>query len=114
MARAGKSSRQSATRRTKRKSRDMRIADLLRRHLGRMKPERLTICERQFPFRVRADLQRAVELVLERGSTVRQFCGIRKEYDFHGLDLAGLFVEERHYPAVAVPPMYEEVDIGED
>jgi chromosomal replication initiation ATPase DnaA len=97
-----------------RKSKDILVADLLRRHLGPMKPEKLSISERQFPFRVRADLQTAVDEVVNVGSTVKQFVGLRKEYDFHGLDLAGLFVTEKHYPAVAVPAQYEEIDIGED
>ena len=102
---------------------DQPVLPMLRRHFGRIKPSDLTIAERQFPFRVRADLQRAIEQVLAlpgQGSgggdgrtRVRNFCGVRQEHAFEGIDFAGL-LSDGHAMAVATPPQYEEIDIGED
>jgi hypothetical protein len=39
---------------------------------------------------------------------------VRKAFDHEGLDFAGLLVYDQHYPPVAVPPQYEEIDVGED
>jgi hypothetical protein len=93
------------------------IADLLREHFGHDidTPDRLSITEREFPFRVRADLQRSVEQMLstESGADVRRFCGVRKAYAFQGVDFSDLIVHDERQPVVAVPPQYEEVEIGE-
>ena len=73
----------------------------------------LAITERQFPYRVRADLQRGIDSLLE---TVRvlHFCGVRKQYAREGVNFTELLVRDRNNPAIAVPPQYEEIDIGED
>lgn len=76
--------------------------------------ERLSVAERKFPFRVRADLQRAIEQLLRDGEGVVRFCGVRKPYSHEGIDLASLLTDEPHNPAVAVPPQYEDVDVGEE
>jgi cell division protease FtsH len=103
----------AAKRKKDRAEKDTLIADLLRRHLGRVEPQDLSISERQFPFRVRADLQKAMEQVIA-GREVRRFCGVRKAYDHEGLDFAGLLTYAEHHPPVAVPPQYEEIDVGDD
>lgn len=101
---------------TKKKSQpgDTLVSDLLRRHFGNVKVTALRIAERRFPFRVRADLQRAVERVLGGAAGVRHFSGVHQPYSHEGLDFAALMVRDRNYPPVAVPPHYEEVDVGEE
>jgi cell division protease FtsH len=108
--------RKTSTRKIQKKSkpRDTLIAILLLKHFGRIDPQDLCISERQFPFRVRADLQQAVDRVIGNGPDVRQFCGVRQQHAFEGIDFAALMVHNDHFPPVAVPPQYEEVDIGDD
>jgi hypothetical protein len=92
---------------------DTLISTLLLKHFGRVKPQDMCISERQFPFRVRADLQQAVDRVIGAGgASVRQFCGVRQQYSHEGIDFPALIVHNDHHPPVAVPPQYEEVDIG--
>lgn len=102
---------------------DLPVLPMLRKHFGRIKPSDLTIAERQFPFRVRADLQRALEQVLaaEDGAPtdrsrvrVLSFCGVRQEHAFEGIDFAGMLSDAAGTAAIATPPQYEEVDIGEE
>ncbi len=115
MAYSKKATKAKAAKKVKRgKPKDTLISDLLFRHLGRVKPEDLNISERQFPFRVRADLQKAVEKVIGGGASVRQFCGVRQPHSFEGLDFTALMIHHDHYPPLAVPPQYEEIDIGEE
>ena len=64
-----------------------------------------------FPFRVRADLQRAIDRLFAAEAAITHFCGVRKEHAYEGINFAGLLVDG-HSPAVSVPPEYEEVDIG--
>jgi cell division protease FtsH len=91
-----------------------RVRSLLEQHFRPISLEDLVISERQFPYRVRADLQRAIDRLFMAGTTVRHFCGIRKEYSyFEGLGFAGLLVEG-HQPAISVPPEYEDVDVGDE
>lgn len=93
--------------------RDTLISALLLQHFGKVRPEEMCISERQFPFRVRADLQQAIDRVIGSGdAAVRQFCGVRQQYSHEGIDFSSLIVHNDHYPPVAVPPQYEEVDIG--
>jgi hypothetical protein len=88
------------------------IRPLLEDHFHPTTLDDLTISERRFPFRVRADLQRAADRLFAAGVTIRRFCGVRQEHAYDGITFAGLLVEG-HNPAVAVPPQYEEVDVGE-
>lgn len=109
-----KAKRSSKRRRKPRTSRVGDISTMLTRHLGKMQADRITISEREFPFRVRADLHTAIQHVVSSGTRICHFCGLQRMFDFHGVDLAGLFVAQKHNRAVAVPPQYEEIDIGED
>ena len=89
-----------------------RIADLIQRHFDPLDIESLTIAERTFPFRVRADLQQAVDRIFGDGVDIVRFCGVKKEYWMGGLDFSGLLTDEQQ-PALAAPPQYEQIDIGE-
>ncbi len=90
------------------------IHALIQSHFDPTAAEDLTITERQFPLRVRADLQRAVDQVVRDEATVSFFCGVRKPHAFEGISFSELLVRDRHNPVQSVPPLYEEVDVGEE
>ncbi len=73
----------------------------------------VTITKRAWPYRMRADLQRAIDQIL-CGGIVKRFSGVKKEYSHHGLELHDLMSFSRHENATCVPPIYEEIDIGEE
>ncbi|HEY7309756.1 MAG TPA: ATP-binding protein [Gemmataceae bacterium] len=89
------------------------LRPLLESHFRPLVLDGLTIAERRFPFRVRADLQRAIDRLFNSTASIRHFCGVRKEHVTDALNFAALLVDG-YSPAVSVPPEYEEVDIGED
>lgn len=91
-----------------------RIADLIRSHFQPNSVSQVTISERRFPFRVRADLQRAIDRLFEDETRICHFCGVRKEYSHEGVSLSDCLIVSEHYPAVSVPPQYEEIDIGDE
>jgi cell division protease FtsH len=88
------------------------LRPLLDAHFHPASLDDLTILERKFPFRVRADLQRAIDRLFTPAATISYFCGVRKEHAYEGLTVSSLLVDG-HSPAVSVPPQYEEVDVGE-
>jgi len=90
------------------------IATIIRAHFAPTGVQNISISERQFPFRVRADLQRAIDRLFGSGAVIRHFCGVRKEYSHDGLTLSDCIVANQRNPTVAVPLQYEEVDIGDD
>ena len=90
------------------------IHALIQSHFDPTPVEDLTITERQFPLRVRADLQRAVDRVIRGEVAVSFFCGVRKTHAFEGISFSELLVRDRNNPAQSVPPLYEEIDVGED
>ena len=86
--------------------------NVLAAHFHPLSLEEITVSERKFPFRVRVDLQRAIDRLFVEGTAISFFCGIQKEYpsDF---SFSSLLMDGNN-PCVAVPPEYEEVDIGEE
>lgn len=99
-------------RRSRRDGRKL-IRSLLQSHFHPADLESTMIFERKFPFRVRADLQRAIDRLFLDKTKVSHFCGVQKEDSYEGLNFSRLMVDG-HSPAVSVPPQYEEVDVGED
>ncbi len=89
------------------------ILPLLESHFAPLALQRLSITERRFPNRVRADVQRALDDIGQH-FTVRQFHGIGKRYVHDGVNFMELFVRDRNDPAFVAPPQYEEIDIGEE
>ncbi len=96
----------------RRKRRASEISRLLRQHFAPEPLDNLTVTERTFPLRVRADLQKAVEQLLAERKRVVHFCGVRPSFAHEQLDFQGL-ITPGHNPTFSVPPQYEEVDIGE-
>ncbi|HEY3395044.1 MAG TPA: ATP-binding protein [Lacipirellulaceae bacterium] len=89
------------------------IASMLSQHFRPLPVSELTITERQFPYRVRADLQRAINRLFNETTRVTHFCGVKKQYDHNGITFSDLIYPSRNDPAVSIPPQFEEVDIGE-
>lgn len=100
----------SRTRTRSKRRRQPRAADLIVRHFKPLSLADVTISSRTFPYRVRADLQRAIERVFDAASVVR-FTGVHKEYSPYELEFANI-LGESHSSALAIPPQYEDVDIG--
>src|SRR6185503_8282641 len=90
------------------------INSLLREHFNPVQLSDLTITERLFPFRVRADLQRATKALFSGGTRISHYCGIQLSYSHEGLNFTGLIMPNDNNPPLSVPPEYEEIDIGED
>jgi AAA+ superfamily predicted ATPase len=88
------------------------IPVLLRRHFQTTTLAELAITGRQFPARVRADLQRALDRLFGAETRIARVCGIRQEHVFFGLSFAELLATDSTVVPVAVA--YEELDIGED
>jgi len=88
------------------------IHPLLQKHFTGLAIDDLAITERHFPARVRADLQRALDALIG-AFACEQFSGVRRRYE-HDLNFTQLLVRDGNDPALAVPPQYEEVDIGEE
>lgn len=91
------------------------VQSLIVAHFAPSPADTLCVTERQFPYRVRADLQRAVDRLLGEGDVAATFfCGVRKRTTIEGISLAGLMAPDPRDPALSIPPLYEEIDIGED
>lgn len=90
------------------------VVDLVRAHFHPTSTDQITISERQFPFRVRADLQRAIDRLFDTTTTITHFCGVQKEYAHEGVTFSDCVVPSQHNPIVSVPPQYEEIDIGNE
>lgn len=89
------------------------VAALLKAHFHPVAMIDITVAERKFPFRVRADIQRTIDKLFGDGIKVHHFFGVRKEYHHGGTTISDCIIESEHNPAVSVPPEYEELDIGE-
>ena len=100
------------SKRQKRSGHDQ-IFEPLERHFRPIPISDLNVSERQFPYRVRADLHRAIHHLFETGTTILNFCGARKQYEHTGIKLSDCLVPALHDPVMTYPAEYEEIDIGE-
>lgn len=87
---------------------------LVRKHFAPHSLDDLSITERRFPMRVRPDLQRAIDRVLEGEVSLHHFCGVSKQHTYHGVEFSEVTANNDRDPVIGVPPQYEEVSIGED
>jgi len=90
------------------------VSTLIQTHFDPVSPDALSITDRTFPGRVRADLQLGIQRLFEGEMNVLHFCGVAKRYSQTTLDFSDLFVKHHDNPVVSIPPQYEEVDIGEE
>ncbi|MFO1045649.1 MAG: ATP-binding protein [Planctomycetaceae bacterium] len=90
------------------------ISPLLVSHFHPVPTDNVTISERQFPYRVRADLQRAIDNLLVERTQILHFCGVRQEYAHMEVSMSDCFVSSQNNPTLSIPPEYEEINIGEE
>ncbi|MEX2119967.1 MAG: hypothetical protein WD847_10270 [Pirellulales bacterium] len=88
------------------------VATLIKAHFRPVPLDNITICQRRFPFRVRADLQRAIDRLFGEQTVVCHFSGVRSEYS-EEVDLPASLIEGIT-AALTVPPEYEEIDVGDE
>lgn len=90
------------------------VATLLKSHFQPTLVSEITITERQFPFRMRADLQRTIDKFFGEEVTVKHFFGVRNEYSHCAPTLTDCILESIGNPAYSIPPEYEELDVGDE
>jgi hypothetical protein len=88
------------------------VAPLIVQHFNPLPTSEIVITERVFPLRVRADLQIAIDQLLNSDIEIRHFCGVRDEYSHQEVTLASSMVANRHHTTLTTPPEYEEVNVG--
>ncbi len=93
--------------------RKTRISMLLAEHFAPESLADLAITVRKFPFRVRADLQRTVDRLFDAPIDVSGFFGVKRDRTYESMTFSDLLYSDPHNAALAVPPEYEELDIGE-
>lgn len=89
------------------------IPQIVANHFHPEPVQNLTITQRTWPYRVRVDLQRAIDHILST-MEVAHFSSARKEYSHSGLSLHEVMMHSEHDNAVVVPTVFEEIDIGEE
>lgn len=90
------------------------VPEKLAAHFRPAQLHETVIAERKFPHRMRADLQRALDRMLDEATRVHHFSGVRQQYGQGATTLAECISATAHNPIVTVPPQYEELDIGEE
>ncbi|MDH5670334.1 MAG: ATP-binding protein [Nitrospira sp.] len=92
-------------------SRHYYALELLRSHMPDIAPDCFTTSIRVFPARMRADLQIAMNTLMEEGQ--KRLVGIHGGESYETVKFADLLVRERT-PKQIGPLQFEEIDIGED
>lgn len=88
------------------------VFKLLYSHFFPTSLDTVSVTERQFPARVRVDLQRSLDEFFNDHADVKHVCGIRHQDSMmFGMSLSEFLTQETH--ALSVPLEHEEVDIGE-
>jgi len=90
-----------------------RVDRLIRQHFRPVPLDELTVLERRFPARMRADLQRAVERLVDADCVVRHFCGLHHGHGYGSVTISECISTTVFEGVTVGPPEYEEVDIGE-
>lgn len=85
----------------------------VREHFGAVSQEEIVTAIREFPTRMRADIQRAVENLLRGPLEPKRSIGLANRYSHEDITFPGLLMDE-HDPVRIAPMQYVEVDIGED
>ena len=92
--------------------RAIQLADLIEAHFRPVPVSTLIISERQFPHRVRADLQRAIDRLFKEDTMIYHFCGVRTDYAHEEIGFSSMLIP--YSRVMSVPAQYEEIDIGEE
>lgn len=86
--------------------------ELLSWHFYNIPDDQIVTSERTFPKRMQADLQRAVNAILNPGAI--KFVGVHSGHPYDKLTMASLFDKSQYQSKKVGPLQYEDVDIGED
>ena len=89
------------------------VSDLTAAHFRPLSSDNITISERRFPFRVRADLQQTIDRYFCGEISVSHFCGVKHRDSHEGMSLTDCLVPSENNPAVSVPPQNEAIDVGD-
>lgn len=90
------------------------VAELLRQHFHPTPVSQINITSRTFPARVRADLHRSLDELINENYEVSFFSGLQQS-PFEGISLAGALTKPLEDDAIRIiPPEFEELDLGED
>ncbi|MGD9720954.1 MAG: AAA family ATPase [Pirellulales bacterium] len=89
-----------------------KFARYLRRHFGPISVSSLTVTERDFPARVRVDLQQTLDRFLAENARVNEVLGVAmNDSSMFGMSLSALLTYDT--TSGAVPLQYDEIGIGE-
>src|SRR5262245_58412288 len=76
-------------------------------------PREYVVRSREFPRRVRTDLQRGIDALIGDDLRLVRFLGLHKEYSHDGIGIEDCLSASMHDPAVVAAPEYEDVDVGD-
>jgi cell division protease FtsH len=86
------------------------LASMIASHFYPKSLDEITFLERQFPIRVRADLQRALDQLFEDTSKVSFFCSVGQVLAYNELSWTDCLSDA----VKAAPPQYEEINVGDE
>ncbi len=86
--------------------------ELLSWHFYNISDDQIVTSERTFPKRMKVDLQRACNEILNPGAI--KFVGIHSGHQYDKLTMSSLFDRSQYNSKKVGPLQYEDVDIGED
>lgn len=88
------------------------IHQFVSRHFHPLHPAELVTATREFPLRMRPDIQAALDTLLGAYYNTNRFTGIHSSYSQEGIKFSDLLQEGQYAPTIA-PARYDEIDIGE-
>ncbi len=89
------------------------VYNLIQEHLAQTPMEEVEVTERNFPTRMAADLQVAIDKLADSGFEVLQFYALN-QHSQPPSNFTQLYTKDRRNPPTPVTPQYIEVDIGEE
>lgn len=92
---------------------NLKVTFQIREHFAPAKLPEIAIGERNFPMRMRVDLQRVIDQLFATNQLISYFSGIRMESQREGATLAECLASKSYSAPLFAPPEYEDVDIGE-
>lgn len=93
-------------------SRRVHVADLIAKLFAPVTLAEVEVRSREFPYRMRADLQRALNALVAEAEEIQHFSSINSPHAYDGLSFSAL-LNDQDRETVVVPPEYEDLDIGE-
>jgi len=95
------------------KTRMKYIHEFVRKHFYPLHTSELITATREFPLRMRVDIQCAFDKLLGDYYNSDNFTGIHASHSYEGIKFTDLLQEGQYAPTIA-PPRYDEIDIGDE